>query len=170
MPMPVSMTPLSWPAETDLVLTPGSNKIMLTKQQDLVHAIIQDLFENLRAALLLENAFPNPGLQASFVRDSLFASAKAMPGAASVLMRLQKDMTYLRRLLPVVSPCTFELGWAEIVCSRVLVYLSFEVKLKSTAVNSSTQRFWASTHLMTLCNLLRSSYRTTIICTPRHQM
>ena len=104
MPVPMSMTPPSWPPETDLVFTPGSNKIMLTKQQDLVHLVLQDSFETLRATLLLENAFPNPSLQASFVKDSLLSSAKAhMPGAASVLMRLQNDPIYLRKLLPVVS-------------------------------------------------------------------
>lgn len=108
---PASTTSPSWPAETDLILTPGSDKIKLTKQQDLVHTVVHDSFETLRAALLLDNAFPNPSLQASFVRDALLSSAKAhMPDAASILMRLQKDMIYLRKLLPVVSPFTFELG------------------------------------------------------------
>jgi len=80
------VAPPVWPPEMDLVLTPGTSKLMLTLQQPLVQAVIWDLFEFVRAALLLQCTLPNAGLSASFVRDALLSGAMLnMPGAASVL-------------------------------------------------------------------------------------
>lgn len=103
-PTGANVAPPVWPAETDLVLTPGTNKLMLTLQQPLVQAVIRDSFEFVRAALLLQCALPNAGLSASFVRDALSSGAMLnMPGAAFVLRRLQTDTLYRAKIVPLVS-------------------------------------------------------------------
>jgi len=109
-PTGANVAPPVWPPETDLVLTPGTSKLMLTLQQPLVQAVIQDSFEFVRAALLLQCALPNTGLSASFVRDALSSGAMLnMPGAASVLRRLQTDTLYRAKIVPLVSFSTLNL-------------------------------------------------------------
>ena len=41
--------------EANLVLPPGSNKVTLQAQHPLVHAVIQDSFDYLRASLMFTN-------------------------------------------------------------------------------------------------------------------
>jgi len=109
-PTGANMVPPVWPPKTDLVLTPGTSKLMLTLQQPLVQAVIWDLFEFVQAALLLQCALPNAGLLASFVRDALSSGAMLnMPGAASVLRQLQTDMLYQAKIVPLVSFSTLNL-------------------------------------------------------------
>ena len=90
--------------DTDLVFPQDSNKVMLTLQRPLVHVVIQDSFEILRASLLFTNAFPNGSLTVQLVKDALVRSAlKHMPGAGRISQRLQRDEEYLWKIVPLVS-------------------------------------------------------------------
>ncbi|KAI9448875.1 hypothetical protein BJY52DRAFT_1193093 [Lactarius psammicola] len=91
---PDSGLPLrTWPVDTDLVYTTGSNKVMLTIQRPLVHAVIQEAIENLQAGLLFTNAFPDDCL--------LTAANRHKPGATDILERLQRDQDYMLKITPV---------------------------------------------------------------------
>ena len=169
-PPMVAGAPAPWPPETDLIFAPGTNTVMLTMQSPLLCLVVQDAFENLRAALLVENAFPNACLASTFIQDSLTSGARAhLPGAAEILVRLETDLVYRAKLLPLVSSRAFRLYQAEIVLSHVLGLPSFEVKSRSTVLCLSSRQFRRCI-LMLLCNSLRSSWRTTLIYTPRDQM
>ena len=93
---------VTWPVETDLVFAAGSNKLMLTSQRPLVRAVIQDAIENLRAALLFNNAFPDICFAFTLIKDCLLTSAKNHTGAADILNRLQHDADYILKITPLV--------------------------------------------------------------------
>jgi hypothetical protein len=83
----------AWPAETDLVFNVGSSRLMLTIQRPLVRSIIQDAIENLRAALLFNNAFPDVCFALSLIKDCLFTAADLhKPAAKDILERLKRDL------------------------------------------------------------------------------
>ena len=108
LPMNAGMALLPWPIETDLVFAGGSNTLMLTIQRPLVRLVIRDAFENLRATILLEDAFPNAGVSLTFIRESLIAGAKAhLPGSADILQRIKRDMAYQAKIVPLVRSCCF---------------------------------------------------------------
>jgi hypothetical protein len=76
---------------------------MLTGQRPLVRAVIQDAIENLRAALLFNNAFPDVCLAFTLIKDSLLTSANRLkPGAKNILDRLERDEDYLLKITPLV--------------------------------------------------------------------
>jgi hypothetical protein len=57
---------------------------------------------------LVEDAFPNAGLLSTYIRESLIAGAKAyLPGAADILTRIEIDMAYRAKIVPLVSSCHF---------------------------------------------------------------
>jgi hypothetical protein len=94
----------AWPVDTDLIYIPGSKKIMLTIQKPLIRMVIQDAFENLRASLLFEHAFPDPHLTVLFVRKNLIGAARShLPRTVDVHKRLLIDDDYLGSLLRLVS-------------------------------------------------------------------
>ena len=49
----------TWPTETNLIYSPGSNKVMLTAQRTLIYIVIQDAIERTRASMMFINAFPD---------------------------------------------------------------------------------------------------------------
>jgi len=154
-PMVVGVPP-PWPPETDLILTPGTNTVMLTLQHALVRLVVRDSFENLRATLLVENAFPNAHLVLTFIQDALTSAARAhLPDSADILEWLETDLAYRARLLSLVSSCAFRLHWTEFVLSHVLGLPSFEVKSRSTVLHLSSRQFQRCIPLP-LCNLSRS--------------
>jgi hypothetical protein len=92
----------AWPAETDLVFNTGSSRLMLTIQRPLVRSIIQDAIENLWAALLFNNAFPDVCLALSLIKDCLFTAADLhKPAATDILERLKRDGDYLLKITPL---------------------------------------------------------------------
>ncbi|KAI9447170.1 hypothetical protein BJY52DRAFT_1193540 [Lactarius psammicola] len=98
-----SVTPESsgdaWPTDTDLVSPPGTTKLMLTSQQPLVRAVVQDAIENLRASLMFSHAFPDAIVAFSFTKESLIAAAEShKPGATYIQRRLQQDEDYLVKI------------------------------------------------------------------------
>ena len=112
---PDSGLPLrTWPVDTDLVYTTGSNKVMLTIQRPLVRAVIQEAIENLRAGLLFTNAFPDVCATLTLIQDCLLTAANHhKPGATDILERLQHDQDYMLKITPVVSPIYFEMTFTD---------------------------------------------------------
>lgn len=75
---------------------------MLTIQRPLVRSIIQDAIENLWAALLFNNAFPDVCLALSLIKDCLFTAADLhKPAATDILERLKRDGDYLLKITPL---------------------------------------------------------------------
>ncbi|KAH9004437.1 hypothetical protein EDB86DRAFT_3071917 [Lactarius hatsudake] len=94
--------PPAWPAETEIRTIPGSNRVILTIQGTLLRTVIQDAFENLRAAMLFQNAFPDGALTLSFIRDALVTAARQCgPAAASIYTRLLNDTDYFAKIIPL---------------------------------------------------------------------
>ncbi|KAI9443421.1 hypothetical protein H4582DRAFT_2054425 [Lactarius indigo] len=92
----------AWPADTDL-LPPGANKLMLTNQNPLVHNVVQEAIENLRASLMFNHSFPTAPVAFTFTKESLITAAeKYKPGAAHIQRRLQQDGEYLVKIVPLV--------------------------------------------------------------------
>ncbi|KAN0139137.1 hypothetical protein V8E53_003026 [Lactarius tabidus] len=88
-----------WPAETDLVFTSGSNKLKLTSQTPIVRSVIVEAIENLRAAMLMTDAFPDVCSALSLIKDCLLtAGTYLLPGAMDVLDRLKNDPDYLTKI------------------------------------------------------------------------
>jgi hypothetical protein len=99
----------SWSADTHLVFNAGSNKVMLTIQSLLIRTTIQDAFDNLRAALLFENAFPDPNLTVLFLRKTLVGAARSrLPNTVNIYNRLLLDDDYRDKLSRLVSVLTLK--------------------------------------------------------------
>jgi hypothetical protein len=111
-----------WPADTNLVFTVGSTKLMLLNQRPIVRAVIQEAIENLRAALLFTNAFPDICSALTLIKDCLFTAALCLkPGALEVLDRLTHDQDYLLKITPLVSILRLEVTSLILPSSRVLI-------------------------------------------------
>ena len=93
-----------WQIDTDLVYVLGSKKVMLTIQMLLIHMVVQDAFETLRASLLFENTFLDPNLTVLYVRKNLIGAARGnLPRAVDIFKRLLVDDVYLNKLSCLVS-------------------------------------------------------------------
>ena len=94
----------SWPADTEVVVFPGTNKVLLTIQSPLIRSIFQDTFEHLRASLLFIHAFPDPILTRSMISEALgVATQSYLPRAANIRNRLELDPDYLAKMCHLVS-------------------------------------------------------------------
>ena len=94
-----------WPFDTELVLFPGTNKVMLTMQSPLMRLIFQDAFEHLRASLLFIHAFPDPALTRSIISEALGAAAQShLPRVGNIRNWLELDGEYLAMMCRLVSP------------------------------------------------------------------
>ncbi|KAI9440516.1 hypothetical protein H4582DRAFT_2074300 [Lactarius indigo] len=92
----------TWPSNTDLSFAPGSTRLMLTAQRPLIRAVIQEAIENVRAAMLFNDAFPNLNRAFTFIRDALISAAYSYGPVASMLYkRLMEDDEYLARIIPL---------------------------------------------------------------------
>ncbi|KAI9439729.1 hypothetical protein H4582DRAFT_2075103 [Lactarius indigo] len=70
-----TVSEFTWPSNTDLSFAPGSTRLMLTAQRPLVRAVIQEAIENVRAAMMFNDAFPNLARAFTFIRDALITAA-----------------------------------------------------------------------------------------------
>ena len=94
-----------WPPETDIVLFPGTNKILLTLQTTLMRSIFQDAFEHLRVSLLFIHAFPDPALTCSMISEALGAATQShLPRAGIIRNRLELDEDYIVKMSRLVGP------------------------------------------------------------------
>jgi len=94
-----------WPSDTEIILFPGTNKVMLTVQSPLICSIFQDAFKHLRASLLFIHAFPDPALTCSMISEALgIATQSHLLRAANIRHRLELDDEYLSKMCRLVSP------------------------------------------------------------------
>lgn len=92
-----------WPDETDLVFASGSNKLKLTSQTPIVRSVIVEAIENLRAAMLMTDAFPDICSALSLIKDCLLtAGSYLLPGSMDVYDRLKSDPDYLSKITLLV--------------------------------------------------------------------
>lgn len=92
-----------WPAETDLLLVSGSNKVMLTVQRPLMRAVLQDTFERIRAAMVFKTAFPNVFETIDMITDNLIIAAEKNERATNIYNRLVIDGDYTTNMSRLVS-------------------------------------------------------------------
>ncbi|KAF8260296.1 hypothetical protein EI94DRAFT_1811888 [Lactarius quietus] len=87
--------------DTNLVFMEGSTKLMLTHQRPVIQSIVQDAIDNIRASLLVRNAFPDAIVAFVFTKDALHKAAEQCdkPGATTVQARLQDDEEYMAKLV-----------------------------------------------------------------------
>jgi hypothetical protein len=99
-----TQSPSLWPADTEIKFIPGTDRVRLTMQGAPLRKVIQDAFENVRASILFEHAFPDVVLALSFIRDALITAAgHGGPTTISIYSRLMSDNEYLLKIVPLVS-------------------------------------------------------------------
>lgn len=91
-----------WPADTELLLIPGSSKIMLTVQRPVMHAVFQETFERIRAAMLFQNAFPNLFDTIEMITDNIIRAAESIDRATNIFNRLVVDGDYTSEMTRLV--------------------------------------------------------------------
>ena len=110
-----------WPVDTELVFAVGSTKLSLLSQHPIVRAVIQEAIDNLWAALMFTNTFPDVCSALTLIKDCLFTAAvRLKPGAAEVLDQLTRDNEYLLKITPLVSVHGFEMTLLTSLHSCVL--------------------------------------------------
>jgi hypothetical protein len=83
----------------ELVLFPGTNKVMLMLQSLLMRLVFQDAFEHLRVSLLFIHAFPDPTLTRSMISEALAVATQShLPRAANIWNRLKLDEEYMSKM------------------------------------------------------------------------
>jgi hypothetical protein len=93
-----------WPSDTEIVVFPGTNKVLLTIQSPLMRSIFQDTFEHLRASLLFIHAFPDPALTRSMISEAISVATQShLPRAANIRNRLDLDEEYVAKMCHLVS-------------------------------------------------------------------
>jgi hypothetical protein len=93
----------SWPADTELLLVPGSKKIMLTVQRPLMRAVFHETFERIRAAMMFQNAFPNVYDTIEMITDNIIRAAETVDQATNIFNRLVLDGDYTSEMSRLVS-------------------------------------------------------------------
>jgi hypothetical protein len=118
-----------WPTETNIVFVTGMNRVILTLQHPLLHAVIQEGFEILRASLLFDHAFPDGNMILSVVKDSLVAAAKYhLPRAGNIYECLMADDGYAAKIWPLVSFSIIIYDMADNILSCMCVPPTFKGK------------------------------------------
>jgi hypothetical protein len=92
-----------WPVETELLVYPGTGKVMLTFQRPLMRTVIQDAFELVHCSLLIKNAFPDTFIALDVTRDALYAAAESNKRASEIYNRLVIDAEYMTKMTRLVS-------------------------------------------------------------------
>ena len=93
-----------WPTETDLVFASGSSRLKLTSQSPIVHLVIIKGIENLQAAMLFTDTFPDVCSMLTLIKDLLLTSTSyLLPAAMDVLDHLKVNPDYLSKVTLLVS-------------------------------------------------------------------
>jgi hypothetical protein len=100
----------TWPAATNLIFLPGSNKVMLTIQLPVMRAVIQDAIERTRANLMFGNVFPNVFDTLEYLRDALVTAAELNDEAVDIHRRLLGEHLYFVNMSRLVSTKIFEIN------------------------------------------------------------
>ena len=163
--------PPLWPADTDLVFQPGTNKITLMTQQPLVRIVIQDGIENVRAHLMSSHAFPDLAATLPIVRAALLHAATShFPSTFHVHRRLQSDEDYVGPISCLVCSSCLRDDTIDTFHRYVFGFHFFGVKSKSSALQLSLQTFLLLAHQVRLDSLLKDNDQITTIFSPLHQM
>ena len=163
--------PPIWPADTDLVFQPGTNKIMLMTQHPLVCIVIQDGIENVRAHLMSSHAFPDLATTLPIVRASLLrAAASHFPGTLHIHCRLQSDDEYVAPISCLVCSCCLRDDTIDTFHRYVFGFHFSGVKSKSGALQLSLRTFSLLAHQVRLDLSLKDNDHLTTIFSPLHQM
>jgi hypothetical protein len=121
----------------DLILFPGTTKIMLTLQLPLVYMVLQNAFENLQAALLFEHAFLDLNLTVLFIRKTLVGAARShLPRAVNIHRHLLVNNVYLDKLSHLVSFLLLKYDVSDHILSPALMFPFSEQKLRSSVQQS----------------------------------
>jgi hypothetical protein len=103
--------------DTDLIFILGTNRLTLSAQRPLIHVIVQDAIENIRASLLFDHAFPNAAQAINSIQESLFTAAeKYRPGASAIATRLHMDNEYLGLMVRLVNKVPIYLCISHLIC------------------------------------------------------
>ena len=100
-----SLPPVIWPSDTNIAYTTGTNKLKLITQGPLLHSILLNAFENVRASLLFDYSFPDGAAIPIVIRRCLLdaAAESRLLNALYVRERLLDDAKYLTDLARLVS-------------------------------------------------------------------
>ena len=152
---------LTWPTNTDLVFHRG--KLLLTSQHPIVRTVITNAIENLQAAILFNNAFPDICSALALIKDCLFTAANHLkPGSANILERLEHDVDYLLDISPLVMLIYVEMIGLTTLCSHVPGSPWSEVKLRRRVAPLWQDLFWDLLQHWTSLNTFRNGCHTTL--------
>jgi hypothetical protein len=100
----LDMSNTEWPFDTELIVSLGTNKVMLTIQHPLICMILHNTFENLRVSLLFKHAFPDAILIPTFISSALIAATKVhRVRVLNIYKHLSCDESYLVQMACLVS-------------------------------------------------------------------
>ena len=75
-------------------------------QHPLVKLVIQEAFDNFKAAILFTHAFPDAKLSLTFARDALILGAKHhLPATQDILTQVSRDNEYISKINTLVRAC-----------------------------------------------------------------
>ena len=100
-----SLRLVTWPSDTDIVYITGTNKLKLIAQGTLLHSILLNAFENVRASLLFDYSFPDGAAIPTVIRRCLLDAAAESHHSNGLYVRerLLDDAKYLTDLTRLVS-------------------------------------------------------------------
>ena len=102
--------PPTWPAGTDLVLSPHSNRLSLSSQNPEVSLVLHDTINNVLASLLLDHAFPEGVDKVALIRRYLLEAAeKYKPRTSDIHERLLGDPNYVGMMIRLVGAMFFKI-------------------------------------------------------------
>ncbi|KAI9507281.1 hypothetical protein F5148DRAFT_1285405 [Russula earlei] len=125
-----------WPTDTDLILTPDSNKVTLSKQCPLICLVLQDAVDSVQASLLIDHAFPDAPTVLTVIKAALLSAASSHPSSSFIHWHLQSNHEYVTKIIPVVRSSTRD-GITDGINSRVVVSPFSNVKPKNATLPSS---------------------------------
>ncbi|KAF8263693.1 hypothetical protein EI94DRAFT_1806805 [Lactarius quietus] len=91
-----------WPIDTDLVFPEGCNKLKITNQCPVVHAVLYEVIKFLQAGMLFNHGFPDASVALGLIKDCLLTAADHLtPVSMDILDRLKCNNVYLAKITPL---------------------------------------------------------------------
>ena len=161
----------TWPAHTDLVFQPGTNKILLTAQEFHVRIVIQDAIDKLHTNLLSIDAYPTLKAARDVIKDALLSSAKShFPGTLHVHNRIQSDANYIAVITHLVRFPRLRDDITD-AFNRYVLGSHFSRAMSKSGVAPSLQlNSLPSAHQLKLHKLLKVNYHHTTTYFRWHQV
>ena len=127
---------LKWPTKTEIYFLSGSNKMMLTSQCPIIHAVIQDAIERTHASLMFSNVFLDLFGTLEYLQEALVEAAKRNKEAPDIYRRLLSDHLYCVNMSRIVSRYILITKVADILSSLMHTF-PFSTRKSRTAVLQS---------------------------------